>query len=148
NNFKDMIHSLHAADIRKAQNPLDPFNFIRGNPAGGGGGQGPVVFEDIAYPAKIADCKACHVADTYKVPASGQYAWSAVDVQPSLVAADDRLLFDPTLTERQGPATAACGSCHNSTSAMAHFAANTVTPVGESCNVCHGPGAAFESHKP
>ena len=32
NNFKDMIHSIHAAPFREEQNPEDPYNFIRGNP--------------------------------------------------------------------------------------------------------------------
>ncbi len=147
NAFKNMIHSIHAADIRKAQNPLDPFNFIRGNP-NATGGNGPMVFEDVAYPGRISNCEACHVANSYKVPASGQYAWSAIDVQPSLVAAADRASFNPALTVRQGPSAGACGSCHNSTAAAAHIAANTVIPIGESCDVCHGPGSAIESHKP
>ena len=147
NNFKDMVHSIHAADIRKAQNPLDPFNFIRGNPLGSGGA-GPMVFEDVGYPGQIADCAACHKPGTYAVPGNDRYAWSVVNAEPALVTAANALTFNPALTERQGPAAAACGSCHISTSAKAHFAANTITPIGESCAVCHGAGSAFEAHKP
>lgn len=140
NNFKDMIHSIHAANIRKAQNPGDPFNFIRGNP-NATGGNGPMVFEDVAYPARIADCAACHLPNTYAVPNNDRYAWSVIDAQPALVTAANAATFNPALTIRQGPGAAACGSCHNGTAAMAHFASNTVAPIGESCNVCHGPGS-------
>jgi OmcA/MtrC family decaheme c-type cytochrome len=146
NNFKDMIHSIHAGDMRKANNPSDPFNFIRGNP-NATGGNGPMVFEDVVYPAQVGDCRTCHIAGTYKVPANDSFAWSAIDVQPSLVSAANAASFNPALTMRQGPGTAACGSCHNDTASRAHFASNTVAPIGESCNTCHGSGAAYEKHK-
>lgn len=144
NNFKDMIHSIHAGAQRKAQDPSNPFNFIRGNP-NATGGNGPMVFEDVVYPAQIADCKTCHVANSYRVPANDRYAWSAIDVQPSLVATAGA--FTPTTTVRQGPSTAACGSCHITTAARAHFATNTALGIGETCNTCHGPGGIAEVHK-
>lgn len=146
NNFKDMIHSIHAGAQRKANDPADPFNFIRGNP-NATGGNGPMVFQDVVYPAQIGDCKTCHIAGTYKVPANNSYAWSAIDVQPALVTAANAATFNPGLTLRQGPSTAACGSCHNDTASRAHFASNTTTSFGESCNTCHGPGAVYEKHK-
>jgi OmcA/MtrC family decaheme c-type cytochrome len=144
NNFKDMIHSIHAGAERKAQDSSNPFNFIRGNP-NATGGNGPMVFEDVVYPAQIADCQTCHVAGSYRVPANDSYAWSAIDVQPSLVATAAE--FTPTTTVRQGPSTAACGSCHITTAAKAHFATNTALGIGETCNTCHGPGGIAEAHK-
>jgi OmcA/MtrC family decaheme c-type cytochrome len=158
NNFKDMIHSLHAGAERKAQNPADPFNFIRGNPLAAGG-SGPMVFQDFVYPAQISDCKSCHAAGTYGLPANDRFAWSAVAIPPggmgaanplfadnSLVTAANKAQFDPTLKVRVGPSQAACGSCHNSTSAKAHFTTFTV-PGAESCATCHGPGRIVEGHK-
>jgi OmcA/MtrC family decaheme c-type cytochrome len=158
NNFKDMIHSLHAGAERKAQNPADPFNFIRGNPLAAGG-SGPMVFQDFVYPAQISDCKSCHAAGTYGLPANDRFAWSAVAIPAggpgavnplfadnSLVTAANKALFDPTLKVRVGPSQAACGSCHNSTSAKAHFTTFTV-PGAESCATCHGPGRIVEGHK-
>jgi len=144
NNFKDMIHSIHAGAERKAQDPANPFNFIRGNP-NASGGSGPMVFQNVVYPAQIADCKTCHVANSYRVPANDSFAWSAIDAQPSLVAT--AAAFTPTKTIRQGPGTAACGSCHITTSARAHFATNTAVGIGETCNTCHGPGGVAEAHK-
>jgi OmcA/MtrC family decaheme c-type cytochrome len=145
NNFKDMIHSIHAGAQRKAQDPSNPFNFIRGNP-NATGGNGPMVFEDVVYPAQITDCLTCHTNPaSYRVPANDRFAWSAIDVQPSLVATAGA--FTPTTTIRQGPSTAACGSCHITTAAKAHFATNTALGIGETCNTCHGPGAVAEAHK-
>jgi OmcA/MtrC family decaheme c-type cytochrome len=154
NNFKDMIHSIHAAQVRKAQDPADAFNFIRGNPLGSGGA-GPMKFQDVVYPAQVADCQTCHKPNTYGLPSGAGLAWSAIDVAPALgtanpaagaVADATNLLHDPLKTVRIGPATAACGACHNSPDAKIHYTINA-TGLGESCSVCHGPGAAFEAHK-
>lgn len=144
NNFKDLIHSIHAGAQRKAQNPADPFNFIRGNPLASGG-SGPMVFENVVYPAQVADCKTCHLAGTYKVPSNPRLAWSVIDAQPALGAS--ATLFNPALSKREGAVSAACSSCHNSVSAQAHMVSNTAVGLGEACASCHGPGAAFESHK-
>jgi OmcA/MtrC family decaheme c-type cytochrome len=153
NNFKDMVHSIHAGEMRKAANPADPFNFIRGNPLGSGG-SGPMKFQDVVYPARQYDCLTCHKANTFGVPAGANLAWSAVDATAALGTANTDAgqagavagLYDPLKTVRIGPAQAACGSCHNSTSAKTHYLVNS-TSIGESCNVCHGPGASFEAHK-
>jgi len=154
NNFKDMIHSIHAGALRKENNPADPFNFIRGNAQSTSGGSGPMVFENVIYPARIYDCQTCHRPDTYAVPALPNLAWSAVDATQALGTANSAAgeasvvlgVYDPLKTVRIGPAQAACGSCHNSTSDKTHFMVNS-SALGESCNVCHGPGAVFESHK-
>jgi OmcA/MtrC family decaheme c-type cytochrome len=165
NNFKDMIHAIHAGAERKAQNPNDLFNFIRGNP-GASGGAGPMVFQDFVYPAKISDCKTCHLPGTYKVPSNPQYMGSVqkapVDTTMTVtlagvattVPASSALGLNAGAYAtssgnllRDGPATAACGSCHNSPSAKAHFATNVAPGLGESCASCHGVGAAFEAHK-
>jgi OmcA/MtrC family decaheme c-type cytochrome len=138
-----MIHSIHAGAQRAEQNPNDPFNFIRGNPLGTGGA-GPMKFQDVVFPMRMYDCMTCHVAGSYRAVDNNSFAWSAIDVGPSI---GDVATFNPKATVRIGPNTAACGSCHNSTSAKSHFAVNTVAGIGEGCNVCHGAGAAFEAHK-
>jgi OmcA/MtrC family decaheme c-type cytochrome len=162
NNYKDMLHAIHAAQFRKANDPADPFNFIRANPLVGGG-NGPMVFENVVYPAQVSDCRSCHLPGTYGVQATAGMAWSTVNVAPdgptgslrALGAANanaglapdpTNTLYDPLKSVRIGPATAACGSCHNSSDAKIHYTLNA-TGLGESCAVCHGPGAAFEAHK-
>jgi OmcA/MtrC family decaheme c-type cytochrome len=137
NNFKEMIHSIHAAGMRTV-----PFNFIRGNP-NATGGNGPMVFDEVGYPARIADCAACHKPGTYNIPDNANYAWSVIDAQPALGAT--AAAFNPLLSVRQGPATGTCGSCHDSAASRAHYAINTASEIGaESCSVCHGPGKSYD----
>jgi OmcA/MtrC family decaheme c-type cytochrome len=147
NNFKDMIHSIHAAPFREEQNPDDPFNFIRGNPLTSGG-SGPMVFQDVPYPLQVNDCQACHEPGTYNLPESTSFAWSVVrQDQANLVTTANVAAWDPTKPERRGPAAAACGSCHNAPSTLAHIDANTGsgTGGGESCAVCHSEGRIADS---
>jgi|GEM_PF-1336989 len=158
NSFKHMIHGIHASQFRRANNAADPFNFIRGNPLVGGG-NGPMVFENVPYTAQTSDCQACHLPNSYAVPTLPNLAWTTVNanaptgrsigaVNPNAGLAADatNLLHDPLKSVRIGPATSACGSCHNGTDAKIHYMLNA-TGLGESCAVCHGPGAAFEAHK-
>jgi hypothetical protein len=52
---------------------------------------------------------------------------------------DPQGLVNPT------PATtSACNSCHLNTSAMAHAVSQTDSRFGESCDVCHAAGTAFD----
>lgn len=135
NNFKEMIHSIHAAGVRNT-----PFNFIRGNP-NATGGNGPMVFDEVGCPARLADCAACHKPGTYGMPSNDNYAWSVIDAQPSLVAT--AAAFSPLISTHQGPGTGTCGSCHDSSAAKAHYAINTATEIGaEACSTCHAPGRA------
>jgi hypothetical protein len=46
-----------------------------------------------------------------------------------------------------GATAAACSGCHVAKDAAAHFLANTTPSLGESCTVCHQPGAAFDVGK-
>jgi OmcA/MtrC family decaheme c-type cytochrome len=41
--------------------------------------------------------------------------------------------------------TAACTACHLDTNSLAHAVSNTDSKFGESCDVCHGTGAAFDA---
>ena len=43
----------------------------------------------------------------------------------------------------QAATSRACSGCHVTQDAASHFLANT-TSLGESCNVCHASGAAFD----
>jgi OmcA/MtrC family decaheme c-type cytochrome len=146
NNFKDMIHSIHAAPFREEQNPEDPFNFIRANPLAGGG-SGPMVFQDVPYPLQVSDCQACHKSGTQLLPegaAAVGLGWSVYDAEPALGSITT---FNPLLSIRRGPAAAACTTCHNSAEAAAHVQANTSAAArAESCVICHGEGRAYEAH--
>jgi OmcA/MtrC family decaheme c-type cytochrome len=152
NNFKEMIHSIHAAPFRNGptQSGSVPFNFIRGNP-NATGGNGPMVLGEFEeYPAQVSDCQACHLPNTYALPSNANYAWTVTRrdmTGADLVTAANKALYDPSLAPRQGPSAGACGSCHAGTSAKVHFQINTIAGIGESCNVCHGPGKPNEAHR-
>jgi OmcA/MtrC family decaheme c-type cytochrome len=149
NNLKDMLHAIHAAGIRN-----EPFNFIRANPFATGG-NGPMVFDEVVYPAQIADCAACHRPDTYDLPDNLRYAWTVIDIGVTKDGAGNVIgagalgtaaTFDPGISTRVGPAVGACGSCHDGSTAQAHFQQNSAGGV-ETCVLCHGPGRSAEAHK-
>lgn len=149
NNFKEMIHSIHAAPFRNGptQSGSVPFNFIRGNP-NATSGNGPMVLGEFAYPAQVSDCNACHLPNTYALPSNTNYAWTVTRTSTAnLVTAANAATFNPALAPRQGPSAGACGSCHAGTAAKVHFDVNTIAGIGESCNVCHGPGKPNQAHK-
>ncbi len=135
-NLKDMVHGIHAGEERS-----DPFNFIRGAPNGGGGGAGVYEFGEVVYPGKLADCQGCHKAGAanFDVVTNPNSLWSAQ--KSNAETAGQLAVLDPKLYSRLGPNTAACGSCHDSDEAKAHYNLNTSFGLGsESCSVCHGPG--------
>lgn len=76
-----------------------------------------------------AECYMCHV--------SGSEAVLPIGKNP---------VVDPQGLENPAPATtSACTACHLNQSAYAHAAANTDPKFGESCDVCHGTGAAYDA---
>ncbi len=57
-------------------------------------------------------------------------------------------VMDPQGLLNPAPATtSACTACHLNQSAFAHASANTDPKFGESCDVCHAAGAAFDATK-
>jgi hypothetical protein len=53
---------------------------------------------------------------------------------------------DPQGLLNPAPATtSACTACHLNQSAYAHAVVNTSSQFGESCDICHGTGAAFSA---
>ncbi len=90
----------------------------------------------VRYPAMTptgatgdtAKCYMCHVNSSETVFPIGLNA-----------VADTQGLLNPA------PATtSACTACHLAKSALAHAVSNTDPKFGESCDVCHSAGAAFD----
>jgi hypothetical protein len=72
------------------------------------------------------ECYACHVNGSEAVPPIGKNA----------------------VTDPQGPlntAPATTSACHLDTGSLAHAVVNTSAQFGESYNVCHGTGAAYDA---
>ncbi|MEO7144202.1 MAG: hypothetical protein ABI165_11960, partial [Bryobacteraceae bacterium] len=77
-------------------------------------------------PTDLANCSMCHVNNSEQRLPAGLNA--VVDPQGPI---------NPIQ-----PVSSACSGCHVSIPAASHMLANT-TALGESCEICHGSGAAF-----
>ncbi len=112
--FELMIHRIHSG-------PSQTRNFTiwgYGNSANN--------FNNVLYPGDLTNCSQCHLPGTNNVPAGGVAKIN-----------DNRGFIDPVF-----PTTGACLGCHALAADASHALANT-NAEGESCAVCHGPGAAF-----
>jgi OmcA/MtrC family decaheme c-type cytochrome len=148
NNFKDMVHALHAGcptwleeeDECELVTPRSgKFVFVRGD-LDGTEPSGVHDFSDVGYPARLTDCESCHKAGTYTLATPQPNAlWTVVDAALVLTGTSPS---KPELATRIAPTTSACGSCHDSSSAKAHYQQNTTYGDlrAEACSVCHGAG--------
>jgi OmcA/MtrC family decaheme c-type cytochrome len=90
----------------------------------------------VLYPAMLngavgdtANCTMCHTGGSQDVLPVGLNA-----------VTNPAALINPT------PATtSACTACHFDVPTLAHASLNTSAQFGESCTVCHGPGAAYDA---
>jgi len=90
-----------------------------------------VLFPTMSPSGGVGDttkCYMCHVNNSEQV--------FPIGLNP---VADTQGLLNPA------PATtSACTACHQNKSALAHAASQTDPKFGESCDVCHGAGAAYD----
>lgn len=147
NNFKDLIHGIHAAGMRET-----PYQFVRNfnNTAR--------VFDwsHVTFPGQLNNCMTCHNDGTYEVPlsssllASNAMTTDGVNGSPAAVAAA-RTSVPNTSDHVNSPTASACYYCHDSEASVAHMEQNggairwsRATYVSEepfeSCSVCHGEG--------
>jgi mono/diheme cytochrome c family protein len=157
NNFKDMIHGIHAGKDRTT-----PIRIVRDrtNATTANGQIAIIDGANIGFPGILSNCKSCHTYNGYNVPTSGKLLASReladngalVDITSSkasiaTVSATDKMI---------SPFTAACVTCHDSTAAQAHMNLNggqikvnrsALNPALESCAVCHGAGSEFDPVK-
>jgi OmcA/MtrC family decaheme c-type cytochrome len=145
--FRVMIHKLHMGEELTQPyvlggNPTPTEN----NPAGS-----PHDFGEVRYPRDRADCQACHLPNTFGLPASGNGRIGSIlqelscGEDPALDTDSycDNPFWTVTDTVRLPPETAVCTSCHDATYVMVHAQVNTVMGM-ESCTTCHGPGSELD----
>jgi OmcA/MtrC family decaheme c-type cytochrome len=113
--FATMVHRIHTG--KEQGRPYIIYGF----------GASVNDFSKIGFPTSAADCATCHVNNSQNLP-----------LRPNLTPVTDPRGFLPTI----GATSAACVSCHSSRDAAVHVQLNT-SPLGESCNVCHGPNSEF-----
>ena len=132
--FKVLIHAIHAAGFRQA-----PYQVV------GFEGRSVNVYdaEEVQYPGRLANCKACHVGSSYQLPLPASVLATSMDTGASTT--------DPRDDKMVTAAAAVCSSCHDSSLAQAHMEQNgadfTATEgtiasgaSTEACTICHGPG--------
>src|SRR5450759_4732394 len=113
-NFKTLIHKIHTGS-----NLTTDFTVI-------GHGGSVNNYNGVGYVGDRRDCDKCHLPGTD-------------DLTPP-----DGLITQTTPRDyltTQGPATAACLSCHTTKAAASHAATMTSPTLGEACDACHGPTA-------
>ena len=139
-NFAYMIHSIHTGNQLGAAGSDYVVVGFGGSHNDFGKTFAPVPAgipnTGVLYPAMLngsvgdtANCNMCHTGGSQNVLPVGLNNV----VNPSA-------LINPV------PATtSACTACHFDTPTLAHAVLNTSSLFGESCTVCHGPGAAFDA---
>ena len=147
NNFKDMIHGIHVGKDRD-----DPIRIARDRtPAA----INLIDGKNIKFPGNLQKCESCHKPGTYSsVPANTLVTTQEADNGARTGTAGARTtanakasLATPNSADAvTTPFTAACVSCHDKTTAIAHMngfggqilvARSTASSAGETCSVCH-----------
>jgi OmcA/MtrC family decaheme c-type cytochrome len=167
NNFKDMIHGIHAAGYRTKD-----YEFVRNRNNG-------LYFNwsEVTFPGILNNCLSCHLPGTYELPLSANVLmtteWTTTgdpaEDRAAIVAARDSVPNGTDLVNT--PITSTCYMCHDSEVAVAHMEQNggqinvllretpvvgaALTAVGadlltrdevlnrgtvETCDLCHGAG--------
>ena len=114
--FKTMVHKIHTGTQLTSDYTIYGYRGSVNN------------FNGVTFPGDRRDCEKCHVNGSEELPL-------ASNLLP-VVTPRDYITTTP-------PTTAACLGCHTDKSAAAHATTNTNAVFGESCDVCHGPGAQF-----
>jgi len=156
--FKRLVHSIHAADMR--ENAFVVYGY----------GGSVHDFSDVRFPGILNDCMTCHTTKTVGRTTYGTYelvtpwdtptqngilastvrttptATDATTYATQLATPDDDLNITPT--------AAVCSSCHDSQMEQNHmastgsalFSATQATIDGnyETCAICHGPGGIVD----
>ena len=146
--FRVMIHKIHAGE--ELSQPYTIYAFpapTTANPAGT-----PTDFGEVRYPRPRTDCAACHLPNTFTLPASG--AGRAPSILQELTCTEDPAadtdsfctspFWNVTRTYRLAPETSVCTSCHDQPWVAAHAEVNTTVLGAEACTTCHGPGSAYD----
>ncbi len=161
NNFKDMIHGIHAGRDR-----VTPFVDARDRTPSA---ITLLDFKRMDFPGKLNKCDTCHVtantvATTYNTVPAGTLASTYESIDGAYAAAIIAQTATPALAKTAlstanaydtvtTPFSAACVSCHDSVATKTHVTLNgglvkaprsAAMANMESCVTCHGAGKDFD----
>jgi OmcA/MtrC family decaheme c-type cytochrome len=132
--LKVLIHRIHTGESSGAAGlgAAAPFA-VYGYP---GGSKAVYFFDDIRFPNSLANCRLCHVEETFLIEALPATA------QPTVANETGSILHASTLAHgafepKVLPIQSACMSCHDTGVGRSHAAGHTVGTV-EACATCHG----------
>jgi OmcA/MtrC family decaheme c-type cytochrome len=154
NNFKDMIHGIHASGARTT-----PYQFVRDRGASG-------VFyynwSEVTFPGILNNCETCHKPGTYdaELPAGVMLTTDKIGGAAATTAGVSalRATVDNASDNVTTPVTSTCVACHTSSVAKSHMTQNggqisvlrSSATSEELCAICHGIGRSadvVEVHK-
>jgi OmcA/MtrC family decaheme c-type cytochrome len=145
NNFKDMIHGIHASSFRTTD-----YEFVRVFR-----GASYYDWSEVTFPGNPANCSKCHIGDSYlpdEVPDSALFTTNrtTTGAEPEaftdVQTARDDVPNDTDLVIT--PIAGACYACHDGLSPQNHMGQNGGSinvarmdaAFTESCAVCHSAG--------
>ncbi len=141
-NFAMLIHKIHTGENLEANFNTDYIVVGFGgseNDFGAAFASVPAAIQNtgVRFPAMGPTGAVQDTAECYMCHTGGSEAVLPIGKNP---VTDPEGLLNPS------PATtSACTACHLNESALAHAQSNTSPQFGESCDVCHGTGAAFSA---
>ena len=113
-NFALLVHKIHTGT--NLANNFTVYGF----------GSSVNNFNGVLFPGDLTDCAKCHTGTSYELP-----------IAATLPVVNPQGPINPAF-----PTTSACTACHDNLATASHALSNTTT-LGEACQVCHGPGAAY-----
>ena len=163
NNLKDMIHGIHASEVR-TRDYVHVRNF--------NGNANFYNWSEVTFPSSegTSSCTICHLEGTYELPLATGVLATAVRTT-GVANGQDPTTTDVTNARAGGalpnatdwvntPTASSCFYCHTSSDALAHMTQNgaqlTVPDGGqvtnrtalgdtlESCSICHGAGRSAD----
>jgi OmcA/MtrC family decaheme c-type cytochrome len=144
--FRVMIHKIHAGEELSQSYVLGT-----GTPNATTGVSSTHAFDETRYPRARSECTACHLPDTFGLPAAQGRTQSVLQELTCLEdpAADTNTGCQSpnwvvSQTFRLPPETSVCTSCHDDTHVAVHAMLNTLTGGAEACATCHGPGKTHD----
>jgi OmcA/MtrC family decaheme c-type cytochrome len=141
-NFPLMVHKIHTGENLEAQFNQD-YAIV-----GFGGSHNDFGAAFASVPAKIPDTGVRFPAmgPTGAVQDTAECYLCHANGSEAVLPIGKNAVVDPQGLLNPAPATtSACTACHLNQSAFAHADVNTDPRFGESCDVCHGTGAAFSA---